>query len=79
MRRLFAVIRSHGPGWDESRTLDRQHGWRAHADFMNALTAEGFVVLGGPLEGTGDMLLVIRADSEAEIDDPRKIHGARTC
>jgi hypothetical protein len=42
---------------------------------MNALAADGFVVVGGPLEGTGDTLLVMRAESEAEIearlqDDP---------
>lgn len=52
-----------------------QHGWGAHADFMNALAAEGFVVVGGPLDGTRDALLVITAESEAEIearlrDDP---------
>jgi hypothetical protein len=28
---------------------------RAHADFMNALEAEGLVVLGGPLVGTPDV------------------------
>jgi hypothetical protein len=31
------------------------------------LAAEGFVVLGGPLEGTRDVLLVIRAESPCEI------------
>jgi len=34
---------------------------------MDALEAEGFVVLGGPLEGTDDALLVIRAGTEDEI------------
>jgi hypothetical protein len=28
---------------------------------MNALKTEGFVVLGGPLEGTPDVLLIVRA------------------
>ena len=34
---------------------------------MNGLQAEGFVVFGGPLEGTPDVLLIIRAESEEEI------------
>jgi uncharacterized protein YciI len=34
---------------------------------MDALEAEGFVVLGGPLEGTCDALIVIQARDEAEI------------
>ena len=39
--------------------------WDAHAQFMNALAAEGFVVLGGPIgEGGEETLLVINADSE---------------
>jgi len=43
--------------------------WPEHAGFMNALTAEGFVVLGGPLgDGEGEeVLLVIHADSEAAL------------
>jgi len=44
-----------------------QPGWRAHADFMNALAAQGFIVVGGPLEGTADTLLVVSADGEGEI------------
>jgi len=39
--------------------------WDAHARFMDALAAEGFVVLGGPIgAGEEDTLLVIDADSE---------------
>jgi uncharacterized protein YciI len=37
--------------------------WREHADFMNALAAEGFVVLGGPLGGGEETLLVIDSSS----------------
>jgi hypothetical protein len=29
--------------------MDEQQGWREHADFMNGLYADGFVLLGGPL------------------------------
>ena len=69
MKRLFAVIRSRGPAWKAGRPLEEQADWIAHASFMDALTAEGFVVLGGPLEGTSDVLLVVRASSPGEIAD----------
>jgi len=67
MKRLFAVIPSRGHGWDPSRPLEGQPDWQGHAAFMNGLEAEGFVVLGGPLEGTPEVLLIIRAQDEAEI------------
>ena len=67
MERAFVVLRSRGPAWDESRPLEGQLAWTAHAEFMDGLFAEGFVALVGPLEGTRDALLVLRASSEAEI------------
>lgn len=65
---LFAVLNRRGPRWDHAKRMENQEGWRAHADFMNALEAEGFVVLGGPLAGTDDVLLIVRAGSEAEVE-----------
>ena len=35
---------------------------------MNALEAKGVARLAGPLEGTGEVLLIFRAENEAEID-----------
>jgi uncharacterized protein YciI len=67
MKRLFAVIRSHGAAWQASRSMEDQEDWQAHASFMDALEKQGFVVLGGPLEGTNEVLLVIRASSANEI------------
>jgi uncharacterized protein YciI len=65
--RLFAVTLYHGPAWDSSQPLEAQKGWVEHASFMDALVAEGFVVLGGPLEGASGALLIIRARSADEI------------
>jgi uncharacterized protein YciI len=67
MKRLFAVVRTHAPAWDEKRPLEEQPGWPAHAEFMNALAAEGFAIVGGPLEGSADALLVFRAHNEDEV------------
>jgi uncharacterized protein YciI len=73
----YLVELARGPAWDHTRGRREQAKWREHAAFMDALTAEGFVVLGGPI-GPGDgenALLVVDADSEAAIrarlaDDP---------
>jgi uncharacterized protein YciI len=67
MPQLFAVTRSFGAGWNPSLPLEQQQDWRVHADFMNALKAEGFVLLGGPLLGTSEVLLIIRAGDEEAI------------
>ena len=67
MRQLFAVIRTRGPAWQDGRPLESQADWAGHASFMNGLAKEGFVVLGGPLEGTSDVLLVVRAATADEV------------
>jgi uncharacterized protein YciI len=67
MKRLFVVIRTHGPAWDRTRPLDEQTNWRGHAEFMDALEAQGLVVLAGPLEGTDDAMLIMRAADKEEI------------
>jgi hypothetical protein len=67
MAKLFAVTRTRGLAWNHALPLEEQEDWSVHADFMNGLHAEGFVVLGGPLEGTSDVLLIIRANNAHEI------------
>lgn len=47
--------------------MEEQADWREHAVFMNALHRDGFIVLGGPLEGTPDVLLIARASDADEI------------
>jgi uncharacterized protein YciI len=64
---LFAVFRARGPAWQEGEPLERQAEWGAHAAFMNALAKEGFVVLGGPLDGSAEVLLIVRAESPEAI------------
>lgn len=67
MPQHFMVIRTRGPGWKDSRPLEGQDDWAGHASFMNALAKEGFVILGGPLEGASDVLLIVKATSPDEI------------
>ena len=49
--------------------MEDQVDWAGHAAFMNGLVDDQFVVLGGPLEGTPDVLLVVRATGAAEITE----------
>ena len=67
MTRLFAVIRSRQPRWDDTKSIEAQPDWSAHAAFMDGLFEEGTVLLAGPLEGTRDVLLIVRAAEASEI------------
>jgi len=67
-KKIFAVINTRGPRWNDDRPMEEQEDWRAHADDMNGLVADGFMLLGGPLTGTRDVLLVVRAGDEAEVE-----------
>ena len=64
MATYMAVRRVRGPAWDAAFPLRGQAQWDQHAAFMNALAAEGFVVLGGPLGSGEEVLLIINAASE---------------
>jgi uncharacterized protein YciI len=73
----YLVRQARGPGWDDSRGRREQDGWEEHAAFMDALTEEGIVILGGPVGESpdDDVLVVMDMESEAAIrarlaDDP---------
>ncbi len=67
MKQLFAVMLVRGPTYQLGQPLESQVEWDAHAKFMDALVTDGLVKLGGPLEGTNQVLLIFRAESEDEI------------
>lgn len=80
MSRFYLVRRVPGGAWDPLRGLRDQKGWAAHAAFMNALTAEGVVQLGGAVGRREGFLLVMRAPDEATVrarltDDPWTVAG----
>jgi hypothetical protein len=71
----FAVIRETGPGWDHAKGLREQAAWDEHAEFINAASVDGLVLLGGALGAGDSFLLMLDVESEAEIrrrldDDP---------
>jgi uncharacterized protein YciI len=67
MQQLYAVMLNHGPAYQHGHRLEDQVEWDAHAKFMDALVDNGLVVLGGPLEGTSEVLLIFRAESAEDI------------
>ena len=63
--------------------MREQDGWDEHANFMDGLVDEGFIVLGGPLEGDRETMHVVEADTEEAIrerwaTDPWFVNGMLT-
>jgi uncharacterized protein YciI len=61
------VYRERGGPWDWTRDLREQVLWDEHARFMDDLVESGFVVLGGPLANERRVLLIVSAESEADV------------
>ena len=65
MKTLFMVNQIRGKAWDASKPMRSQLLWDEHAEFMDRLTSDGFIVLGGPLgDPEGEALLVVNAPDE---------------
>jgi len=62
----FVVIEEQGQQWDNKSSMQDQKGWTEHAAFMDALTDEHFVILGGPLRNYSKhrALLILSAPNE---------------
>jgi uncharacterized protein YciI len=67
--KYWLVRRKRGGPWDWSRDLREQDGWDEHADIMERWVDDGFIVLGGPLEGDKEVVHVIDAPSEDAIHE----------
>ena len=65
---VFAVIRRRTEAWDRSRGLEEQEAWPEHADFMDALEADGFARLAGPLEDSEQVLIIVSAESPEQVE-----------
>lgn len=71
----FVVEEIQSSSWQSNLDLRKQNLWPEHADFMNSLEAEGFVVLGGPMYSENKAkddfihraLLIIDADNETTV------------
>jgi hypothetical protein len=47
--------------------MEQQTDWTAHAEFMDTLVDDGFVILGGPLEDEHRVVLAVESESEPAV------------
>ena len=64
---FLVVLRRSGPQWDSFKVLEEQSGWPEHAEFMDRLVDDGFIVLGGPLADEKRTAHVVEAESEEAV------------
>jgi uncharacterized protein YciI len=64
---FLVTIHRSGPEWDHSKPMEQQSRWDAHAQFMDALVDDGFIVLGGPLGDEVRVMHAVEAESEEAI------------
>ena len=66
---VFVLTQVNGPNYDESRHRRDQAAWPEHAAYMDKLLADGFVIMGGPLDDGEHVLLILQAADEQEVSD----------
>ncbi len=62
MQNTFIALSSAGPNRDLSKGSREQRFWNEHAAFIDKLVDEGFILMGGPFDDGGAMLIVKAAD-----------------
>ena len=67
MATFHVIVHRSGSEWKHGAPLEEQSGWEAHADFMDGLVDQGFIVLGGPLSDEFRVVHVVEAASEEEV------------
>jgi len=80
MKNTFVVISSAGRNRDLSKGTREQPFWDEHAEFIDRLATESFILMGGPLVDDGGSLLIVNAEDENEVrekmkNDPWLKHG----
>jgi uncharacterized protein YciI len=65
----FVAVNEAGPAWSAGTPMRDQAQWDEHARFVNALVADRFILLAGPLPGgpVHRALLIVQATSEAAV------------
>jgi hypothetical protein len=64
---FLVILRRSGSEYDHSKPLEEQSGWRDHAEFMDGLVDDGFIVLGGVLGDELRTAHAVEASSEDEV------------
>ncbi len=73
----FVVLNEQGPGWILGTPMRGQAQWTEHAQFVNRLVKDRFILLAGPLPArpSHTALLIVQGNTESEVrttlaDDP---------
>jgi len=72
VKNIFVVISAASPNRDVSKDTREQPFWDEHAEFIDRLVAEGFILMGGPLVDEGGALLIVNAEDENEVSEKLK-------
>jgi uncharacterized protein len=64
----FIIFRKPGPAWIEGKGSRQQPGWDAHAQFMDELHENGWILVGGPFADYSRVLQIVRCASMAEAE-----------
>ena len=72
MKNTFLAISSAGPNRDLSKGTREQPFWDEHAEFIDRLARECFILMGGPLVDEGGSLLIVNAEDENEVREKLK-------
>jgi uncharacterized protein YciI len=72
VKNTFVVISSAGPNRDVSKDTREQPFWDEHAEFIDRLVAEGFILMGGPLVDEGGSLLIVNGEDENKVREKLK-------
>ena len=80
MKNTFVILWGPGPAWVSGKWVRQQPYWEEHAAFMDPLFDNGTVVLGGPFADSSGSLVIVEAETEAEVadlfaKDPFVVHG----
>jgi len=75
MQDVYLVTYTIGTDWVAGTPTKEQPGFRAHADYLNALDKNNRLVIGGPLADYSHVFLAIEASGADEVrailrDDP---------
>lgn len=69
MSHVFVVNRASGANWDANVSMTHQKDWAAHAEVMDQMHNDGFVLFAGPVANAEhfESMMIVRAESEGDV------------
>jgi uncharacterized protein len=65
----YAAFLRPGSLWNPDKPVREQPFWDEHARFMDALFEQGLIILGGPFADRTGSLVIVAADSAAQVSE----------